>query len=802
MGPAIETQLEHSPRARSRLDALVSAFPLAIIGLNPDGRVAEWNTAATQMFGWSSAEVIGQALPTVPPDRLDEFQRLFDLAFRPSMVAGFSLNETQWLKRTGERLDMALWTSPLRSREGLTTGLLVVASDISGRKRVEKVLQQAFRDAEEGRALLDTVISEAPVGIALFDPEYRFIHVNAALAEMSGFSVDAHKGVHGSILLPDLWSSMEPALRAILEGSKEKVSIQFNGQTAAAPGITRTWIHSFYPVRVMSGQITGAGVIVEEITLQRRATVLVDGQKLALELMAQNASLGEVLGVLTSIVEEQSSGRCKCSILLLEEGVRLQDGASPSLGEDYRQAVDGLKVGAEATTSGRAAHLGVPVFTLDIERDPYWEHDRDIARELGFKAAWAMPIFDRRGRVIGTFSTYFRETREPTADERRTVEILCRTAAVAIEQTRAAEALRESEQRFRVMANGAPVMIWVTDASGACTYLNSLWHRFTGQLPEDGYGDGWLKSVHPDDSGELLRLLKEARDAHRPFRHDYRIRRSDGEYCWVIDAASPRFSESGEFMGFIGSIIDISDRKLMEEELLRSTEQLKIANAAKDEFLGLVSHELRTPITVILGQSDLLNRKADFFDATTRGEMVSDIYRESLRLYQIIENLLALARLEQGQQAELEPVIIDRLLARIVESFRKTEPLRTFVLDTTDVSLAIGSNLYIEQIMRNLISNATKYSPAAEPITISARDADGRVVLSVRDRGPGIAPAEFERVFAPFYRSNDANFFAQGFGIGLAVCKRLAGAMNASIWVELAPEGGSIFSLSLERAEE
>jgi len=85
---------------------------------------------------------------------------------------------------------------------------------------------------------------------------------------------------------------------------------------------------------------------------------------------------------------------------------------------------------------------------------------------------------------------------------------------------------------------------------------------------------------------------------------------------------------------------------------------------------------------------------------------------------------------------------------------------------------------------------------------ISAEDTDGRVVLSVRDRGPGIAPAEFERVFAPFYRSNDANFFAQGFGIGLAVCKRLAGAMDASIWVELAPEGGSIFSLSLERAEE
>jgi PAS domain S-box-containing protein len=790
------------PPTRSRLDSLVSAFPLAIIGLNPDGRVAEWNTAATQMFGWSSGEAIGGLLPTIPAELKDAFDAEIGRAFRPTTAAGFSLNETQWLTRGGDLIDVALWTSPLRNRDGFTTGLLLVASDISGRVRVEKVLQQAFRDAEEGRALLDTVISEAPVGIALFDSQCRFVRVNATLAQMNGFSVNAHKDVHGSVLLPDLWPTIQPALKAILEGTKEKVSIQLNGQTAAAPGITRTWIHSFYPIRIASGQVTGAGVIVEEITLQRRATVLVDGQKLALEMMAQDASLSEVLGVLTSIVEEQSSGRCLASILLIEDGLRLRHGAAPSLSEEYNAAIDGIEIGPEVGTCGRCAYLGVPVVTPDIEHAPSWAGYEHLAQTQGLKAAWSMPIFARSGEVIGTFATYFRETREPTLDEWRTVEILSRTAAVAIERTRAEEALRESEQRFRVMANGAPVMIWVTDAAGACTYLNSLWHRFTGQLAEEGFGDGWLDVVHEEDREESLRLFAAAMRDRLPLRRDYRIRRHDGEYSWVIDAATPRFSESGEFLGFIGSVIDISDRKRMEEELLRSTEQLKVANAAKDEFLGLVSHELRTPITVILGQSDLLTRKAAFFDADTRGEMVADIHRESLRLHQIIENLLALARLEQGQQADLEPVIIDRLLDKVVESFRKTQPMRTFITETSDVPLAIGSNLYIEQIMRNLLSNATKYSPSGEPITITARAADGRVVLSVRDRGPGIAPGEIERVFAPFYRSNDANFFAQGFGIGLAVCKRLAGAMNASIWVEAGREGGSIFSVSLERAEE
>jgi PAS domain S-box-containing protein len=202
--------------------------------LTPEGRVAEWNAAATEMFGWPSAEVIGQYLPCIAEEHRGEFDIEFNRAFQPSMTSGFSLNETQWLKYDQSPIDVALWTSPLRNRDGLTTGLLLVASDISGRKRVEKVLQQAFRDAEEGRALLDTVISEAPVGIALFDRDFRFVRVNSTLAQIHGFTVEAHKGVHGGTLIPDLWPSIEPALRAVLDGTKEKVSIQFSGQTAAA----------------------------------------------------------------------------------------------------------------------------------------------------------------------------------------------------------------------------------------------------------------------------------------------------------------------------------------------------------------------------------------------------------------------------------------------------------------------------------------------------------------------------------------------------------------------------------------
>lgn len=125
-------------------------------------------------------------------------------------------------------------------------------------------------------------------------------------------------------------------------------------------------------------------------------------------------------------------------------------------------------------------------------------------------------------------------------------------------------ALRESEQRFRNMADHAPVMMWVTDAAGYCTYLNRAWHEFTGQTEAEAAGFGWLEATHPDDMAEAERVFLQANARREPFRLEYRLRRSDGVCRWAIDAAAPRFGPRGEFLGYIGSVIDIDDRKEAE----------------------------------------------------------------------------------------------------------------------------------------------------------------------------------------------------------------------------------------------
>jgi PAS domain S-box-containing protein len=163
----------------------------------------------------------------------------------------------------------------------------------------------------------------------------------------------------------------------------------------------------------------------------------------------------------------------------------------------------------------------------------------------------AVPLRSLKGELAGYIGTVVDVT------ARKTVEI----------------ALRESEQRFRLMADHAPVMIWITDAGGACTFLGKTWYEFTGRTPESSLGFGWVDAVHPEDRDTACASFLAANDAQRAYRSEYRIRHKDGEYRWVIDAALPRFGTDGRFLGFIGSVIDITERKFAEEAL-RNSEQL------------------------------------------------------------------------------------------------------------------------------------------------------------------------------------------------------------------------------------
>ncbi len=172
-----------------------------------------------------------------------------------------------------------------------------------------------------------------------------------------------------------------------------------------------------------------------------------------------------------------------------------------------------------------------------------------------------------------------------SARQIRALRALAAQTMAHLELRRSAAALRESESRFRDMADHAPVMIWVADPSGACTYLNRRWYEFTGQTRAEAEGFGWLDATHPDDRARAEETFVSANAARAPFRVEYRLRHADGGYRWAIDAASPRFGDRGEYMGYVGSVIDIDERREAEDRLRLSEQRFR---AAVDAVQGVL----------------------------------------------------------------------------------------------------------------------------------------------------------------------------------------------------------------------
>ena len=229
-------------------------------------------------------------------------------------------------------------------------------------------------------------------------------------------------------------------------------------------------------------------------------------------------------------------------------------------------------------------------------------------------------------------------------------------------------------------------------------------------------------------------------------------------------------------------------------------EELRRANEAKDEFLGLVSHELRTPITTIYGGAHLLRTRGATIDEESRISVLEDIEHESERLHRIVEDLLVLARVELGEEIATEPVLLQRTVEKSVNTFKKRRPGREFVVQLDDEMAPVrASNVYLEQILLNLMNNADKYSPPETAIEIVSYMQDGDAVISVMDRGPGIPLEEVDLIFERFYRSHRTAKQVGGAGIGLTVCKRLAEAQDGRIWAEPREGGGLIVSFSLPR---
>jgi PAS domain S-box-containing protein len=285
-----------------------------------------------------------------------------------------------------------------------------------------------------------------------------------------------------------------------------------------------------------------------------------------------------------------------------------------------REVVRGWRLPPGVGVVGWVAEHGEGVVIPDIKRDP--RHDTRVDRATGTEmhAVVAVPLRTQEG-IRGVLQILDQTPDRFTREDLELLETLAAPAAMAVENAQlyrraqqelaereyVASVLRESESRFRRMANTAPVMIWMSEVSGGCTYFNDRWLMFRGRSLAEEQGEGWVEGVHPDDRSRCLRVYREALEREEAFSMEYRLQRADGDYRWIFDAGAPRFTPDGDFLGMIGACTDITERKAYEariqHEVRRAEALLRVASRLNryhelDTLLEAVCEECRRALDV------------------------------------------------------------------------------------------------------------------------------------------------------------------------------------------------------------
>jgi len=338
--------------------------------------------------------------------------------------------------------------------------------------------------------------------------------------------------------------------------------------------------------------------------------------------------------------------------------------------------------------------------------------------------------------------------------------------------------VRASESRFRALLDADPNAILALDEDSRISWAT----RQAGEL----FGAPVDKLVGLNLSDLVAMHKEEAATAtlDRPvFRSETTGRRIDGTH-FPAEIARTGFELDGRPF----QVAVISDVSWRHE-----------ADQIRDRFLGVLSHELRTPVTSIYGGTQLLLGRGTRLDADTRNELLVGVAAEAERLQRMIENLVAMARIERGGDfGGTRPVLLDRIIKQLVERERALWPEVTIkVASSAPVQMVAADEEYLAQIMRNLLSNAAKYSGAGSTVEVTLEDGEGEVLVRVRDDGPGIEEEDAERLFGLYYRAAPASKTAPGAGIGLFVCRELVATMGGRIWARALPGKGAEFGFSI-----
>lgn len=543
---------------------ILDASPDAIFILDPDGCILNANLAASQCYGYTISELKRlNAAELAAPDLRDAAPTRFD-----GMRTEATKFESSHQRRDGSLFCVEIYSQPMAFHGEQV--IFVSVRDISERHRAQFHLQ-------EKEHFLQRILDTEPGTVYIYDlAKQRNVYINRHGFDAFGYSAE-HADEIGSevsqLFHPDDLPAIVAHHEAWRHGEDDETrALEYRLRDGA--GDWRWLISREAPFsRGTDGQVAQVLGIANDISVRKKAEIWLGRQKQLLEMIVAGAELPQILDALIGAIESQSPGMIGSVLLLDKDGVHVRHGAAPRLPANFIAAVDGQPIGPSAGSCGTAIFRREAVYVKDLRTDPLWEHYRAVATSFGLVAAWSQPIMDRSGCALGTFAMYYRHPGLPDAAHLRLMESAVHLASIAISRHREEAALLEKDARLVKAQQVAHLSFFEWNLKTDVMYCSDEICHTCGLKRETEFvlKDIIARIVHPDDLEMVHTALERAILGLGKYDISHRLVSADGSVIWVQAQAELIRDPHKNAHLLLGTMIDITKRKVAEQGLERMT---------------------------------------------------------------------------------------------------------------------------------------------------------------------------------------------------------------------------------------
>lgn len=715
----------------------------AIICLDENSQMIFVNHAAERIFGYKIEDLIGQSIGKIIPPELREkhFQ-----GFNRYIKTGEKNLEWESLEISALRADGKVFPIEIslgEYRQDNNHYFIAIARDVSARRQIEKETAHLAAIVENSD---DAIISKDLNGV--------ITSWNKGAENLFGYTQSEAVGQPITMLIPPQFLNEEPQiLSRIKSGEKiehyETLRKRKNGKLVE---ISLT----VSPIRDKKGKIIGASKIARNISQRKRIENELRESQMILALAMRSSRMGVWEHDLATDIVQWSPE--------LEEIFGLKKGEFPQTRNAFYELIheeDREKVFFEVECAVREKRDYIIEFR-------FYHTDGSIRWMEGRGQA----TYAQNGSPVRLYGSGIDITERKLAEEK----------------------IRESEVRFRMMADNISQLAWMADGKGWIFWYNKRWFEYTGTTLEEMQGWGWKKVHHPDYIDRVVKRVQWSWDTGEIWEDTFPLRSKEGEYRWFLSRALPLRDENGQVVLWFGTNTDITERKAAEEALL-------LANRSKDEFLSVLSHELRTPLNAILGWMRIL--KSGKLDNAKTERALRTIERNARLQSSLIEDLLDVSRIISGkmiiEESELDLVSTIESAVETVQPLAETKQVELRFFTEFHLLKIEGDQNRLEQIVLNLANNAIKFTPPGGTVTLKLTKTETTALLEIKDTGIGIKKEFLPHIFDRFRQADSTtqrNY--SGLGLGLTIVKHLIQLHGGKISASSGGEGkGTKFLIHL-----